>query len=338
MSKDVGSALSGEVRAYRIFEGGKFGEGRFAQMRREAFDTGEVTIRSLYASVNYKDALTALGKAKIANRFPVTAGIDVCGEVIASADARFAAGDRVIVHGFGIGADHDGGYQAENRFPADWLVRVPSGLTPFETMAIGVAGYTSALSIDLMELNGLAPGKGPVLVNGATGGAASIAIDLLAARGYEVVALSGKPEAEGYLRALGAARVIDRRSYEFGTRPMEKPMWQGAIDSVGGEQLGWLARSMQPEGVIASFGNAGGIEFKGSVLPFILRGVRLLGVNANSPMPLRNRIWQRLAGDLHPRHLARIARPIRFDALPQAFEDLYASRVTGRMVVDFSLG
>ena len=327
-----------QVRAYRVFEEGKFGAGRFASMAGGDLDAGNVVIRSQFASVNYKDALTALGRAKIVNRFPCTAGIDVCGEVCESGDPRFKPGDCVVAHGFGIGADHDGGYQDINRFPADWLVKVPAPLTAFETAAIGVAGYTAALSVDLMELNGLAPAKGKVLVNGATGGAASIAIDLLAARGYEVVALSGKPEAADYLRGLGASEVVDRKSYEFGTRPLEKPLWQGAVDSVGGEQLGWLARSMQTDGVIAAFGNAGGVDFKGSVLPFILRGVRLVGVNANSPMPLRERIWQRLAADLHPRHLERIARRIRFDALPQAFYDLIESKAVGRMVVDFSLG
>jgi putative YhdH/YhfP family quinone oxidoreductase len=332
----------GTNRAFRVFEGGKFGVGRFADLPAGELDAGNVVIKSLFASVNYKDALTALGKAKIVTRFPCTAGIDVAGEVTESGDARFKPGDRVIAHGFGVGADHDGGYQEVNRFPADWLVKIPDGpnaaLTPFETAAIGVAGYTAALSVDLMELNGLAPGKGKVLVNGATGGAASVAIDLLAARGYEVVALSGKPEAADYLRSLGAAEVIDRNSFEFGTRPLEKPLWQGAVDSVGGEQLAWLARTMQNDGVIAAFGNAGGIEFKGSVLPYILRGVRLIGVNANSPMPLRTRIWQRLATDLRPRHLEKIGRRIRFTDLPQAFDDLIAAKVTGRMVVDFSLG
>lgn len=332
------STTKSTIRAYRVFEGGRFGAGRYAELPSGELDAGNVVIRSLYASVNYKDALTALGRAKIVTRFPCTAGIDVCGEVLESGDARFKPGDRVIAHGFGIGADHDGGYQEINRFPADWLVRVPAGLEAFETAALGVAGYTAALSIDLMELNGLAPGRGRVLVNGATGGAASVAIDLLAGRGYEVVALSGKPEATDYLKTLGASEVIDRHHFEFGTRPLEKPMWQGAVDSVGGEQLAWLARTMQADGVIAAFGNAGGVEFKGSVLPYILRGVRLIGVNANSPLPLRNRIWQRLATDLKPRHLDRIARRIRFDELPHAFDDLIAAKVVGRMVVDFSLG
>lgn len=334
----MSTAEKGMVRAFRVFEEGKFGVGRYAELASDQLDAGNVVIRSLFASVNYKDALTALGRAKIVTRFPCTAGIDVCGEVTQSDDARFKPGDQVIAHGFGIGADHDGGYQEINRFPADWLVKVPAGLEAFETVALGVAGYTAALSVDLMELNGLAPGKGKVLVNGATGGAASVAIDLLAGRGYEVVALSGKPEAADYLRSLGAVQVIDRKTYEFGTRPLEKPMWQGAVDSVGGDQLAWLARTMQADGVIAAFGNAGGIDFKGSVLPYILRGVRLIGVNANSPLPLRNRIWQRLATDLKPRHLDRIARRIRFDELPKAFEDLIEAKAIGRMVVDFSLG
>lgn len=327
-----------DFRAYRVFEGGRFGTGRFASMKDDELEAGNVVIRSLFASVNYKDALTALGRAKVVNRFPCTVGIDVCGEVIESTDSRFRPGDRVCTHGFGLAADRDGSYQYFNRFPADWLVKVPASLSAFETAAIGVAGYTAALSVDLMELNGLAPGKGKVLVNGATGGAGSIAIDLLASRGYEVVALSGKPEAADYLRSLGAAEVIDRKTYEFGTRPLEKPLWQGAVDSVGGEQLGWLARSMQVDGVIAAFGNAGGMDFKGSVLPFILRGVRLIGVYANSPMPFRTRIWQRLATDLRPQHLERVARRIRFDDLPQAFDDLIEAKVVGRMVVDFSLG
>ena len=330
--------MTAVFRAYRVFEGGKFGAGRFADMTREDLDTGDVVIRSLFASVNYKDALTALGRAKIVTRFPCTAGIDVCGEVTESSDPRFNPGDCVIAHGFGIGADHDGGYQEVNRFPADWLVKVPTALSAYETAAIGVAGYTAALSVDLMELNGLAPGNGKVLVNGATGGAASVAIDLLANRGYQVVALSGKPEAAAYLQSLGASEIINRNGYEFGTRPLEKPMWQGAVDSVGGEQLAWLARTMQSDGVIAAFGNAGGIDFKGSVLPYILRGVRLIGVNANSPMPLRSHIWKRLASDLKPRHLEKIARRIKLSELPTAFDELINAKVTGRMVVDFSLG
>jgi acrylyl-CoA reductase (NADPH) len=326
------------LKAYRVFEGGKFGAGRFAEMGRDELDAGNVVVRVAYTSVNYKDALTARGKARIALKFPLVAGIDLAGTVEESADARFKAGDGVIVHSHGLGADHDGGYAELGRFPADWLIPLPKGLTLFEASALGVAGNTAAHAIDLMQLNGVTPAKGKILVNGATGGVASVAIDVLSKLGYHVVALTGKTSEQDYLRSLGAAEVLDRNAMAFGTRPLEKEMWAGAVDSVGGEQLAWLARTMQRDGVIAAFGNAGGAEFKGSVLPYILRGVRLLGVNVNNPLERMTFLWNRLATDLRPRHLERIARRIRFEDLETAFDDLLAAKVRGRQVVDFSLG
>ncbi len=326
-----------DIRAYRIHQGGKFGEGRLDTMSRADFDTGDVVVRIAYASVNYKDALTARGKAKIALKFPLVAGIDLAGTVEESADARFEPGDDVIVHSFGLGADHDGGYAEFGRFPADWVIPLPKGLTLFEASALGVAGHTAALAIDLMELNGLSPANGKVLVNGATGGVASIAIDVLAQRGYQVVAMSGKADQAEYLKSLGAREIIGRNDIKDSGRPLETPLWAGAVDSVGGAQMSWLTRSMQKNGVIASFGNAAGAEFAGNVLPFILRGVRLLGVNVNNPYATMSRLWGRLASDLKPRHLDRIARRIRFEELDHAFDELLAARVTGRMVVDFSL-
>ena len=325
------------MRAYRIFESGRFGAGRFCEMGREELDEGDVVVRVAYASVNYKDALTARGKAKIAMKFPLVAGIDLAGTVEESADARFKPGDEVIVHSFGLGADHDGGYAELGRFPGDWVIPLPAGLSLYDASALGVAGHTAAQAIDLLQLNGLAPGKGKVLVNGATGGVASIAIDLLSKLGFHVVALTGKMAEAAYLRALGAAEVLDRKAMQFGTRPLEAPLWAGALDSVGGDQLAWLARSMQRDGVIAAFGNAGGADFKGSVLPYILRGVRLLGVNVNNPIERKKFLWHRLATDLKPRHLERIARRIRFEDLEPAFDELLAARVRGRQVVDFSL-
>ena len=325
-------------RAYRVHESGKFGAGRFDTMSRDELDAGDVVVRIAYASVNYKDALTARGKAKIALKFPLVAGIDLAGTVEESGDARFKPGDEVIVHSFGLGADHDGGYAEVGRFPAEWVIPLPKGLTLFEASALGVAGHTAALAVDLMELNGLSPAKGKVLVNGATGGVASIAIDILAQRGYQVVAMSGKSEQVEYLRGLGAKEVIGRNDIKDSSRPLETPLWAGAVDSVGGAQMSWLTRSMQKNGVVASFGNAGGAEFAGNVLPFILRGVRLLGVNVNNPHAVMQRLWQRLATDLRPRHLDKIARRIRFEGLEPAFDDLLAARAVGRQVVDFSLG
>ena len=326
------------MRAYRVHQSGKFGEGRFDTMSRDEMDTGDVVVRIAHASVNYKDALTARGKAKIAMKFPLVVGIDLAGTVEESADPRFKSGDAVIVHSFGLGAEHDGGYAECGRFPADWVIPLPKGLSLFEASALGVAGNTAALAIDLMELNGLAPDKGKVLVNGATGGVASIAIDILAQRGYHVVAMSGKAAQEKYLRDLGAKEVIGRVDVPEKQRPLEDPQWAGAVDSVGGTQLGWLIRRMQRDGVVAAFGNASGAAFDGNVLPFILRGVRLLGVNVNNPYATMARLWQRLASDLRPRHLEKIARRIRFEELETAFDDLLAARVTGRQVVDFSLG
>lgn len=329
------------MKAYRIHEGksaaGKFGLGRFDTMSRAELDAGDVVVRIAFASVNYKDALTARGKAKIALKFPLVAGIDLAGTVDASSDPRFKPGDAVIVHSFGLGVDHDGGYAEYGRFPADWVIPLPAGMSLFEASALGVAGHTAAQAVDLMELNGLAPGNGNILVNGATGGVASIAIDILAGRGYRVVAMTGKAGQAEYLKSLGASEVIGRGDVVDQGRPLEKPLWAGALDSVGGAQLSWLARSMQRDGVIGAFGNAGGAEFAGNVLPYILRGVRLLGVNVNNPIERKKFLWQRLATDLKPRHLERIARRIRFEELEGAFDELLAARVVGRQVVDFSL-
>jgi len=320
-----------------VHAGARFGVGRFDTMGRGELDAGNVVVRVAYASVNYKDALTARGKAKIALKFPLVAGIDLAGTVEESADARFKAGDEVIVHSFGLGAGHDGGYAEFGRFPADWVIPLPKGLSLFEASALGVAGHTAALAVDLMELNGLEPGKGKVLVNGATGGVASIAIDILARRGYRVVAMTGKAGQAAYLKDLGASEIIGRADVPEKERTLEEPLWAGAVDSVGGAQMGWLIRRMQRDGVIAAFGNAGGAAFEGNVLPFILRGVRLLGVNVNNPYATMQRLWQRLATDFKPRQLARIARRIRFDELEAAFDGLLEARVTGRQVVDFSL-
>jgi putative YhdH/YhfP family quinone oxidoreductase len=325
-----------EFKSYRIHADGKFGTGRFDAMSHAQLDTGDVVVRMAYASVNYKDALTARGRAKIVLKFPLVAGIDLSGTVEESADSRFRPGDEVIVHSFGLGVDHDGGYAEYGRFPADWVIPLPRGLTLFEASALGVAGHTAAVAVDLMELNGLTPAKGKVLVNGATGGVASVAIDILAQRGYHVVAMSGKAGQADYLKGLGAKEVVGRDEFRDSGRPLESPLWAGALDSVGGAQMSWLTRSMQKDGVIASFGNAAGAEFPGNVLPFILRGVRLLGTNVNNPIERKKALWARLAGDLKPRQLARIARRIRFEDLEEAFDALLAARVTGRQVVDFS--
>ena len=296
---------------------------------------GDVVIASRFASINYKDALAVTGRGRIMTRFPCIAGIDVAGVVESSADPRFKAGDPVFVNGFGLGVSHDGGFSERVRVPADWVIPVPQGMTLLEVGTMGVAGFTAALAIDLMELNGLAPGNGRVLVNGATGGCASIGIDMLARRGYQVVALTGKLASRDYLMDLGAAEVLVRDEFEMGKKALEKAQFAGALDSVGGEQLSWLTRSMTDNGVIGAFGNAGGADLATSVFPFILRGVRLIGVNSNATMAVRRKVWARVATDLRPRHLDRIGFPI---ALAQVIEHCARSidgKVQGRAIVHY---
>lgn len=323
--------------AYRIFDENGKSQGRFVELSLDDLDPGEVVIRVHYSSVNYKDALAATGAGKVIRRFPCVGGVDAAGVVESSADARFKAGDEVLVTGYGMGVEHDGGYTEYVRVPADWVVPRPQGLTLFETMALGTAGFTAALSIHRLEQNELSPESGKVIVTGATGGVASLAIQMLAQRGYHVVALTGKESEHDYLKSLGATEILPRSELTMGTRPLEKAQWAGALDAVGGETLAWLTRTMQQNGVIASFGNAGGIELHTTVMPFILRGVRLVGIDsAATAMPLRRLVWQRLATDLHPQQLARVAHIVPFTDLPQVFPSMLQGRSHGRTVVAIS--
>jgi acrylyl-CoA reductase (NADPH) len=322
-------------KAFRIHNENDKVAGRVVDMSVDQLSPGDVVIKTAYSSVNYKDALAGTGTGgKIIRKYPLTGGIDAAGTVVSSADARFKSGDEVICTSYDVGVAHDGGFGQYCRVPADWVVPLPQGLTLFESMALGTAGYTAGLAIELLELNGLAPANGKVLVNGATGGVATLAIDMLAARGFEVSAVTGKSGEHEFLKQLGAVEVLSRESIDPGKRPLERSLWAAAFDSVGGDQLAWLTRTMHTHGLIASFGNAGGIELHTTVLPFILRGVRLIGVDSGyTPMPLRRRIWERLATDLKPRHLARIAQTISLEALPARFEKLLKGEARGRAVV-----
>jgi NADPH2:quinone reductase len=297
---------------------------------------GEVVIRSSYSSVNYKDALAATGKGKILRQFPLVGGVDVAGVVTSSVDTRFHEGDQVLVTGCGLGESHDGGFSEVVRVPADWVVPLPEGMSLFAAMALGTAGFTAALAIDRLEQNGLQPGQGPVVVTGASGGVGSIAIDLLGARGYAAVAFTRKPETKDYLLSLGAAEVLDAKGITASDRPLEAARWAGAIDNVGGEMLGWLSRTVQPWGSIASIGLAGGVALHTTVMPFILRGVSILGItSANCPMDRRRKVWKRLVTDLKPRHLDSIvAGTVRLDELQEVFETVLAGQHRGRYVVD----
>ena len=322
-------------KAYRIFNENNKIEGRVVDVPVADIGRGEVVFKTAYSSVNFKDALAATGVGgKIIRNYPLIGGIDAAGTVTSSSDARFKPGDEVICTSYDMGVAHDGGYAEICRVPADWVVPLPKGLTLLDAMALGTAGYTAGLAVELLELNGLAPNNGKVLVNGATGGVASLAIDMLAAKGYAVTAVTGKAAEHDFLRSLGAVEILDRAKIDFGSRPLEKPLWAAAFDAVGGEQLAWLTRTLQPQGLIASFGNAGGIDLKTTVLPFILRGVRLIGVDsAATPMPLRRRVWGRLASDLKPRHLGAITQVIGLTDLTAYFGRMLKGEIRGRAVV-----
>ncbi len=321
--------------AFRVHEADGGVDARLEEITLDDLSPGNVVVRAAWSDVNYKDALAATGKGKIMRRFPMVGGIDVAGYVESSEDPAFSPGDPVVVTGFGLSEEHDGGYSRYARVQSEWLVPLPEGLSLRDSMAIGTAGFTAALAVDRMQHNGQEPGLGPVLVNGATGGVGSFAIDMLAALGFEVTAFTGKREGEAYLRELGASDVLYRGEAEMGTRPLERALWGGAVDSVGGDELGWLTRTVQPGGNIASIGLAGGFKLETTVMPFILRGVNLLGINSvYVPMSRRRRVWERLAGDLRPRHLDAIAgRVVDLEALPDVFDDYIAGRVTGRAVV-----
>ena len=322
-------------KAYRIHsENGKI-LARFENLTLDELGPGDVVIRVSHSGINYKDALAATGAGKILRRYPLVGGIDLAGVVESSRDARYQSGDAVLVTGCSLSETHDGGYAQYARVPGDWVIPMPPGLDAATAMGIGTAGFTAALAIHRMEQNAQTPDGGPIAVTGASGGVGSIAIDMLSGRGYRVVAISGKADAAAYLQELGAAEVLARASVELGTRPLESARFAGAIDNLGGETLAWLTRSVDFFGNIASIGLASAPELKTTVMPFILRGVALLGINSSATRrEWRLAVWQRIATDLRPRHLARIVtRTIDFEELPRAFPAYLEGQVTGRTVV-----
>ena len=327
-----------KFKAFRINEVDKKVQAGFVEYGLEDLDPGEVVVKVAYSDVNYKDALAATGKGRILLRPSCIGGIDFSGTVVSSTDARFAKGDAVLATGFDIGVKHHGGYAEYARVPADWLVKLPKGLTLWEAMAFGTAGFTAGLAIVRMEQNGLKPANGPVIVDGATGGVGSIAVDALARLGYEVVALTGKASESDYLKKLGAREVRLRGEIDLSKiRPLDKATWAGAIDNLGGEVLAWMASTMKVGGCIASIGLAASTGLNTTVLPFILRGVSLLGVDSvNCPMPLREEVWRRLAGDMRPAHLKELARTISFAELPSVFDKFISAQIRGRVVVDLN--
>ena len=325
-------------KAFRISDAGGTISGAIVDATLDELSAGEVVIAAAYSSVNYKDALAATGAAKIIKRFPLIGGIDVAGTVASSTDARFHEGDRGASSPATTSASATtAATPPTSRVPADWVVALPAGLSLFDAMALGTAGFTAAMSVIRLEQNGLTPGKGPVVVTGATGGVGSLAVSILAGLGYEVTAVTGKDGEHDYLRSLGATDVLPRSAVEKSARPLEKTKWAGAVDPVGGDTLAWLTKTMNYGASIANSGLTGGIELHTTVIPFILRGVNLLGIDSvMCPMPLRLEIWRRLATDMKPKTLASIARQIDLAGLPGAFATLAGGNARGRFVVKVS--
>ncbi|MCK9862007.1 acryloyl-CoA reductase [Paenibacillus sp. ATY16] len=296
---------------------------------------GEVTVRVAYSSVNYKDGMVGIW-GRMIKSYPHIPGIDLSGTVTESTDPRYKPGDEVIVTSYGLGVTHYGGYSELARVPASWVVPLPTGLTQREAMILGTAGFTAALSVQRLEDNGLTPEKGPVVVAGASGGVGSVAVNILAKRGYEVTASTGRLSEEAYLKELGAKHVIHRDELtETEQRPIRRPLWAAAVDPVGGKTLSYLLSTLQYGGSVATSGLTGGVEVETSVYPFILRGVNWLGIDSvECPMELRSRVWERLASDLKPAMLSNtIVNEIQLEQLPEELALILQGQVRGRTIV-----
>jgi NADPH2:quinone reductase len=322
--------------AFRIYSEQNSTRAGIEQLSLDDLCEGEVVISVRYSSVNYKDALAGTGRAQILRRSPLVGGIDLAGEVLESSSGDFSPGDQVIVNGSGLSEVHDGGYAEFARVPADWVVHLPAGLTLPQSMIMGTAGFTAALSIHLLQQNNQQIEDGPIVVTGASGGVGSFAIDLLNKLGYETIAVTGSEDAHDYLYELGASKVVSREKIKIDDGVLEKTRWAGAIDNVGGETLSALVRASKPWGNVVSVGIAGGVKFKLSAMPFIIRGVNLLGVSSsNCPQPLRKSIWNRLGDDLHPEHIAKIkSQTTTLEDLPHIFEKLLNNEIQGRVLVE----
>ena len=327
-----------EFRAFRVFSDNNETIGRVESLNIDDLSQGEVLIKSAYSSVNYKDALAGTGVLKLTNKLPMAIGINVSGNVVSSSNDRFKEGDAVLVTGYEFGVGHDGGFSEYCRVPSEWVVPLPNKMSLFDAMAIGTAGFTVALCVQRLEENNQTADLGQFVVTGASGGVGNFAIDIMSSLGYEVVAVTGKVDSHESLKTLGAKQILDRNKIQSDGPPLEKGQWGGGIDNVGGDVLAWLTRTTKPYGNIASVGLAGGSHFNTTVMPFILRGVSVLGINAPAcTMPIRTHLWDRLISDLAPNHLDKIVTNIvKLEDLSSVFEDMLSGKTVGRTVVSIS--
>ena len=297
----------------------------------------DVLIKVDYSSLNYKDGLAVTGKGKIIRNFPMVPGIDLVGTVEESADARYTKGDKVVLTGWGVGENYWGGYSQYARLKADWLVPLPKGMDPIRTMQIGTAGLTAMLCVMALEEGGVTPERGPVVVSGAAGGVGSVAVAILSGLGYTVAAITGRAETEGYLRALGASEILSRDEMAQPPRPLEKQKWAGAIDTVGDTILARMIAETDYSGVVAACGLAASFKLPSTVMPFILRNVRLQGVDSVScPYERRNTAWQRLLTQLPENALGEIAQIIALEEVPDYADKITNGQIQGRVVIDLN--
>jgi acrylyl-CoA reductase (NADPH) len=308
---------------------------RLADLPDSQLPEGDVTVKVAFSTLNYKDALAITGRSPVVRKFPMVPGIDLAGTVEQSADPAWKPGDQVLLNGWGIGESHFGGLAARARVRGEWLVRIPAPLDARQAMAIGTAGYTAALCVAALERHGVKPADGEVLVTGAGGGVGSVAIALLKARGFTVVASTGRPAEAAYLMGLGAASVMDRAELGGPVKPLAKERWAGVVDAVGGATLANACAQTRHRGAVTACGLAGGMDFPSSVAPFILRGITLYGIESvRAPRLEREQAWARLAADLPPAALASMTREVGLGEAIGAAETLLAGTVRGRLVVD----
>ncbi|HEY8049050.1 MAG TPA: acryloyl-CoA reductase [Ramlibacter sp.] len=310
---------------------------KFEQLTLDEIDPGPVVIRTAFSAITYKDAMAARGVGKnVRTDRPCVTGVDLSGVVTKSDDGRFKEGDSVVVTNYQLGTLHDGAYADYARVPAEWVVPLPKGLSLYEAMGLGTSGLTAALAVDRFEKAGLTPGDGPVAVTGASGGVGSLAVDMLAGKGYEVVAISGKADQVDYLKSIGAARVIARDEFmKDKSSLVSSPPFAGALDNVGGAMLDRLAANLMPHGKVAVAGMVG-VELTTTVLPLVLRSIDILGINVSRQLEMRERrrLWERMATDLKPRHFDKICRPIAFTDLDKTMDSFFNVSSVGRVVVE----
>jgi acrylyl-CoA reductase (NADPH) len=328
------SAIPATFRAYVAEKVGDGVERGVREFREADLPPGEVEIRVAWSSVNYKDGLATRADGKVARISPLIPGIDLAGEVIASEDPTIAVGAVVLAHGYELGVSRHGGFAEYERVPAGWVVPLAPGLSPRDAMSIGTAGFTAAMSVAALEDRGLEPADGPILVTGASGGVGGTALAILADRGYEVWAATGKPDEAARLSTLGAAGILSRDEVTAEGRPLESERWAGAVDAVGAATLPYILRTLRTGSAVAVSGNAGGVKLDTTVFPFILRGVALLGMDSvNVPISRRRDLWDRLATDLRPRDIGRHCTEVTLDTLDEALDGIVAGAARGRWIV-----